>query len=109
MYAAGDRLSACKGQMKPVGLTMKMGRNKYRLDHRGELMLVHQCNDCGTLSINRIAADDDASTIMTVFLASIGNAIHKRCEEVGIITLKSHDVNILHKQLYGEGSELFPV
>jgi hypothetical protein len=43
LYAAGDRLCACKGQMKPIGLTMKKGRNKYRLDRRGELMLVHEC------------------------------------------------------------------
>ncbi len=58
LYAAGDRLSACKAPMRPIGLTMKTGRNKYQRESRGELMLVHQCTDCGTLSINRIAADD---------------------------------------------------
>ena len=26
LYAAGDRLSACKAPMKPIGLTMKTGR-----------------------------------------------------------------------------------
>lgn len=102
LYAAGDRLSACKGQMKPVGLTMKMGRNKYRLEGGGELMLVHQCIDCGTLSINRVAADDDSSTIFTVFQESLGSEIHRICEGYGILTLRAHDMNALYKQLYGD-------
>jgi hypothetical protein len=59
LFAAEDRLSACKGQMKPIGLTMKKGRNKYQLGGRGELMLIHECIECGSLSINRIATDDD--------------------------------------------------
>jgi hypothetical protein len=70
--------------MKPVGLTMKMGRNKYRLDKRGELMMVHQCIECGTLSINRVAADDITSVIVTVFEESLSNALHRFCEGYGI-------------------------
>lgn len=101
LYAAGDRLSACKGQMKPIALTMKHSRNKYRLDQRGELMLVHQCTECGNLSINRIAADDDISTIMTVFQDSLENQIRALCERHGILTLNANDADILHKQLYG--------
>ena len=101
LYAAGDRLSACKGQMKPVGLTMKMGRNKYRLDNRGELMLVHQCVDCGIVSINRVAADDDSSTILAVFQESLAGEIHGICEAYGILTLRAYDLDALHKQLYG--------
>ena len=30
LFAAGDRLSACKTPMRPIGLTMKRGRNKYQ-------------------------------------------------------------------------------
>ena len=101
LYVAGDRLSACKGQMKPIGLTMKNGRNKYRLDSRGELMLVHQCIDCGTISINRIAADDDSATIIAVFKASIENHIQTQCEAHGILTLNANDEDVLYKQLYG--------
>ena len=101
LFAAGDRLSACKGQMKPVGLTMKIGRNKYRLDQRGELMLIHQCIDCGTLSINRIAADDDPFTIIAIFHESIENQIHRICEAHEILTLKAHDSDSLYRQLYG--------
>jgi hypothetical protein len=87
--------------MKPIGLTMKHGRNKYRLNQRGELMLVHQCIECGTLSINRIAADDDPSTILEVFQSSLENEIHILCEGSGILTLRSHDIDVVRKQLYG--------
>lgn len=101
LYAAGDRLSACKGQMKPVGLTMKLGRNKYRLDQRGELMLVHQCVECDNLSINRIAADDDPTTILDVFHESLKNDVQGLYEQHGIRALTIHDQASLHRQLYG--------
>ena len=101
LYAAGDRLSACKGQMKPIGLTLKMDRNKYRHESGGELMLIHQCMDCGTLSINRIAADDEPSNIIDVFESSLEGHVHDTCHPYGITVLHYSDVDILHKQLYG--------
>jgi len=87
--------------MKPIGLTLKTGRNKYRHESGGELMLIHQCEDCGTLSINRIAADDDADTILEVFQSSIENQIHNQCEANGIVALRSTDSTALQKQLFG--------
>ena len=108
LYAAGDRLSACKGQMKPVGLTMKHGRNKYRLENRGELMLVHQCTDCGVLSINRIAADDDPSAIVRVFDSSIKHPIYLLCEPHGIRILQANDADAVHQQLYGGMKDAVP-
>jgi hypothetical protein len=101
LYASGDRLSACKGQMRPIGLTLKMGRNKYRRGSGGELMLIHQCVDCGTLSINRIAADDDAGTLLEVFESSVNDRIHAFCDGNGIAALRSTDSAVLHKQLFG--------
>lgn len=80
---------------------MKNGRNKYRLDQRGELMLVQQCIECGSLSINRIAADDDISTIIDVFQDSLVNQIHTYCERYGILTLTANDAEVLYRQLYG--------
>jgi hypothetical protein len=109
LYAAGDRLSACKGQMRPIGLTLKLGRNKYRRESDGELMLIHQCVDCGTLSINRIAADDDAATILDVFESSVNYQIHTFCEGNGIAALRSTDFAVLHKQLFGGKEILVPV
>jgi hypothetical protein len=101
LYAAGDRLSACKGQMKPIGLTIKLGRNKYRRGSGGELMIIHQCTDCGILSINRIAADDSADAILAVFQCSIEAQIHALCEVNGILALRVTDSAALHKQLFG--------
>ena len=109
LYAAGDRLSACKGQMRPIGLTLKMGRNKYRRESGGELMLIHHCVDCGTLSINRIAADDDADSILSVFQSSIENQIHSFCAANGITALQTADSATIHKQLFGENETPIPV
>ena len=64
-------------------------------------MLVHQCIECGTLSINRIAADDDPSMIVAVFRSSLESQIHTQCEEYGIRMLKAQDEDGVHKQLFG--------
>ena len=108
LFAAGDRLSACKGQMKPIGLTMKKGRNKYRLESRGELMLIHECIECKSLSINRIAADDDPESVMEIFHESLltGYQIRARCQGNGIVMLKTEDIEIVHVQLFGQSAEI---
>jgi hypothetical protein len=98
--------------MKPMGLTMKKGRNKYQRMAdpmpRGELMLIHECVECNTLSINRIAADDDSATVMTVFQDSLmlGYQIHHRCLEHGILLLSAEDTEMVHTQLYGRYGEI---
>ena len=106
LYIAGDRLSACKGQMKPVGLTMKKSRNKYQIKSRGELMLIHQCVECGGLSINRIAADDDPDSIMDAFYhaQALGDVFHIQCEEQGITVLT--DTETVSVQLYGKREKM---
>lgn len=71
LYKAGDRLSACRGQMRPVGLTLKRRFKRYELRPAGELMLVHQCTGCGEVSINRIAADDNENYLLAVYEESI--------------------------------------
>ena len=108
LYAAGDRLSACKAPMKPIGLTLKMGRNKYRRETGGELMLVHECSGCKALSINRNAADDDSGTIMAVFQESLvlDQQLHTLCQEHGIVMLKAEDLKIVQTQLYGRSAEI---
>ena len=108
LYASGDRLSACKAQMKPIGLTMKKGRNKYQREPRGELMLVHECTGCKTLSINRIAADDDPGTVMAVFEESLrlGHQFHALCQGHGIMILRAEDTKLVSTQLYGRPAEI---
>ncbi len=62
---AGDRLEMCHGLMEPTGLTFKKVKpDKYGKERIGELMLVHECQSCDKVTINRIAGDDDPNKIM---------------------------------------------
>jgi len=79
LYVAGDRLSACKGQMKPRGLTLKKSRNKYRLESGGELMLMNVFNKS----------------------LSLGYSIRSVCEDQGITILNAEDMEIVYTRLYG--------
>lgn len=108
LFAAGDRLCACKSPMKPIGLTMKKGRNKYQTELRGELMLIHECVECKGLSINRIAADDDSETVIAVFQESLmsGHQIYTQCQQHGIAILNSEDTKLVYTQLYGRFVEI---
>ena len=108
LYVAGDRLSACKAPMKPIGLTMKKGRNKYQREARGELMMIHECIECKTLSINRIAADDDSETLISIFHESLtlSRELHIQCMRHEIVTLNTDDSEIVYTQLYGRYGEI---
>ena len=68
-------------------------------------MLIHECSECGALSINRIAADDDPESIMEAFNNSLlyGNQIRMRCEQNEIALLNAEDAEIVFAQLYGQG------
>jgi hypothetical protein len=87
---------------------MKKSRNKYRLHSRGELMLVHECTDCNTLSINRIAADDDSESILDIFQNSPGHGVknRERCRQQGIEMLDAEEIELVQRQLYGLGREM---
>lgn len=108
LFAAGDRLCACKASMSPIGLTMKRDRNKYQRELRGELMLIHECIECKALSINRIAADDDLEAILAVFEDSLGLSQQTRfvCQQYGIVILNAEDTRIVYTQLYGHAAEI---
>lgn len=100
---AGDRLSACKAIMEPIGLTVKHRRNKYRHGRDGELMLIHRCSECGRLSINRIAADDLIECLMDIYHNSMKLDIFTqlRLKESGIQLLKKPDHKLVSYQLFG--------
>ncbi|MDD4125917.1 MAG: ribosome small subunit-dependent GTPase A [Eubacteriales bacterium] len=53
----GDRASMCKGIMDPIGVWVR--RN-------GEWAIIHRCRECGELSSNRIAADDNPTLLMSI-------------------------------------------
>ncbi|MGE5123575.1 MAG: RNHCP domain-containing protein [Acidobacteriaceae bacterium] len=102
-FQTGDRLSACRAVMQPIGLTIKPTRNKYGGSHSGELMVIHQCRDCGKLSINRIAADDLVEVVEGIFRASfhLDERIQANLHQAGIHPLLDMDEHIVQCQLYG--------
>ena len=65
-------------------------------------MLIHQCVECGCLSINRIAADDDPDSIMDAFYhsRSLIHQIRVKCEQQGIIILTEAETIV--EQMYGQ-------
>jgi hypothetical protein len=98
----GDRRSDCRAAMRPIGLTLKRSHNKYAVDD-GELMLIHQCLGCGKLSINRIAADDNAERLLAVFDRSgeLDAPLLEQIGDQGIRLLGMDDLNIVLSRLYG--------
>ncbi len=107
LYAAGDRLSACKSPMQPIGLTVKATGKKYG-SGQGELLLIHMCTECESLSINRIAADDVPQRVFSVFEDSfcLDALMHTRLETDGITILTLLDKDTVHAQLFGYVSDL---
>jgi hypothetical protein len=103
LHEAGDRLSACKGSMQPVGLTLKKQRKKYTNGGQGELMLVHRCSECSRVSINRIAADDDPGLMLEIYERSLSLApgVDWQIQTQGIECLTEAEREIVLARLFG--------
>jgi hypothetical protein len=101
---AGDRLAVCKAEMQPVGLVVKLVRKKYAPTSGGELMLVHLCRDCGKVSINRLAADDDPEKVLEIFEKSHNPPDSRLLQmELGEITpLQPSEIRMVEVQLFGK-------
>jgi hypothetical protein len=106
LFEAGDRLSPCKAPMQPVGLSLKKSRKKYGAAAYGELMLVHQCTECGKASANRIAADDDPGTIFSLYRESLKMNLSQKdqLEAGGVKLLEVEQESIVRAQLFGKSS-----
>ena len=102
---AGDRMSACKGKMRPVGLALKRERNKYAADS-GELLLIHACEECGQVSANRIAADDRAEELLAVFenSALLTARVREALRAAQIMWLTQDKIEIVRRRLFGAAS-----
>ncbi len=103
LHRPGDRLAACRAGMRPVGLTLKKTGKKYG-PGTGELMLIHLCHDCGKVSINRIAADDDPEMILTIFenSAHLDRQVHLLFALQGIQALQRSDRRTVQAQIMGQ-------
>lgn len=53
----GDRASECRGLMEAIAVWVRKG---------GEWAIVHRCRDCGKLSSNRTAADDNPALLISI-------------------------------------------
>lgn len=106
---SGDRASLCKGKMIPVALTFKReGFDKYGRPRRGELMIVHRCEKCGELSINRMAGDDDEGAILKLFTESTKlDSLKKELADRGIMLLEEKDKEEVYRQLFGKAVSPF--
>lgn len=104
LQSPGDRLSACRGLMQPVGLSRKPGRNKYATRASGELLLVHLCAECGRVSLNRLAADDDPERVEAVFHAAsrLELETRSRLALAKVRLLDEGELAYVRAQLYGK-------
>jgi len=58
--------------MRPITIAFKNYKiNPFTQKGGGELMLIHQCTNCGKLSPNRIAGDDNEYRILCLLNESI--------------------------------------
>jgi len=60
----GDREADCGGVMEPIAVWVRKG---------GEWAIIHRCRICGTLSSNRIAADDNDLLLMSLAVKPLAN------------------------------------
>jgi len=79
--------------MEPIGLTFKKeGFDKYGKFRQGELMIIHQCQDCGQISINRLAADDEPQMVLKIFEES------KKLEKETLEKIKNENIELLTEE-----------
>ena len=56
---AGDRRSACRGPMEPIAIGIQPN---------GEWSILHRCQRCGMIRLNRIAGDDNEVLLVSMAL-----------------------------------------
>jgi hypothetical protein len=100
----GDRMSSCNSGMRPIGLTIKIPRiDKWGMEVKGEIMIIHECVSCGKISINRILSQDDEKEIMKVFRYGIklDDEKKKKLKNQNVKVLEENDREEIEKQIFG--------
>jgi len=78
--------------MEPIGLVFKDRKyNPYKTSFEGELMIVHLCLNCGKVSCNRIAGDDNSQALITLLEKS------NNLDKYVATTLTSQGIKLLTK------------
>lgn len=103
LYRPGDRLSACKQPMRPIGLSLKRSPKRYPARWGGELLLVHQCVACAKISLNRLAADDLTEGLFTIYQASwqLANQALSQVASREVHLLQASDLEVVRARLFG--------
>ena len=75
----GDRESDCGGYMEPIAVWVKKN---------GEWAILHRCRQCGKISANRIAADDNPMILMSIAMKPLARPPFpiERIEEMTALT-----------------------
>ncbi|MCC7145732.1 MAG: RNHCP domain-containing protein [Phycisphaeraceae bacterium] len=58
-HQPGDRSASCGGAMEPIAITVKPN---------GEWAILHRCQNCGAVRINRVAGDDNELALISLAL-----------------------------------------
>ena len=101
---SGDRASECDGEMTPMALTfMQEGFDKYGRQRQCEVMVVHLCNKCKEVSINRLTGDDDDGEVLRLFskTLTLSPDIKAKLKKDDIIVLEEKDKDEVYRQLFG--------
>jgi len=91
--------------MKPEALTFKKERaDRWGRKKQGEIMLVHVCERCNKINFNRIAADDDATEILSVLKNSfsINETLKEKFKSLGLDIISEKMLDDVKEQLYGK-------
>jgi hypothetical protein len=97
-------MSDCCARMRPLALAFKNYEiNPFTGRGSGELMLIHQCTNCGKLSSNRIAGDDNEYQILCVLKESIdlNQILANQLKKLGLILLTSENKEEALASLFG--------
>ena len=96
--------------MQPIGLTFKKEKSKrYSAYSNGELMILHLCLNCGKISTNRIAGDDNGYAILNVFNDSLllDENIRIKAANLTIYLLAMEDKELMLRSLFGNNYSQF--
>ena len=91
--------------MRPVALAFKNYEiNQFTGRGGGELMLIHLCTNCGKLSPNRIAGDDNEYQILCLLKESVNlnPILASQLEKLGLILITPKNKEDALVSLFGE-------
>jgi hypothetical protein len=90
--------------MRPIALAFKDYEvNPFTGRGGGELMLIHQCTNCGKLSPNRIAGDDNEYQILCLIKESVdlSQILASKLEKLGLTVITSENKGEALISLFG--------